>query len=95
MKTLLMIGLQAALIIGTSLLLAYSIHFPEPHLRPVPPPGFYWPLTGFLSIALVAIAFFTGRMKATSQIAISASTVALLLVSWYVSIFLWVNTYGS
>lgn len=46
-------------------------------------------------MGLVIIACFTGYPKGTSRIAIAVSTVALLLVSWYVEIFLWINTYGT
>jgi hypothetical protein len=95
MKVLRMIALQAVLIIGTAVLLAYSIHFPDWHHRPSPSPEFYWPLTGCLSLGLVIIACFTGYNKCTSRIAIAVSTVTLLLISWYVAIFLWINTYGT
>jgi hypothetical protein len=96
LRTWQVIALQMAIGIGTAVVLAMFLHYPDAARRPEPQPGkvflafLLFASTGVLTLLAIGV-----RSADASTGGVIASTISIWLLASYTLVFIWINTYGT
>jgi hypothetical protein len=95
-RTWQVIVIQLAIGLGSAVILALFLHYPDTARRPEPQSGrillAFWL---FVSLAILTLLAIGLRSAGASKSGIIASTIALWVLASYALVFLWINTYGT
>ena len=96
LRTWQVIALQMAIGIGSTIVLAMFLHYPDTARRPEPQSGKVF--LAFLLFASAGVLTFLAigvRSIEASTGGVIASTISIWLLASYALVFIWINTYGT